>query len=163
MAVTEIRSFTAFHAWLRTRGHRGKWFGRIGFDERSILVSRARVWKFSWDKWTPDELPLYPLELPPASPVSEAKAWWRDIFEQRICDFFRDAKLPIYCMARVGTWRALPDWCVMRDKGEWVTITPEEFDREVPEDIRREMIGEHAHLGISIREVRPAAAARRGS
>jgi hypothetical protein len=50
-------------------------------DERSLLVSRSRVWRFKWDEWTADEIPLYPLRLPAPSPMSEAKAWWRDIFE----------------------------------------------------------------------------------
>jgi hypothetical protein len=162
MAVTEIRSYKAFRKWLREHGHQGQWFGRIGFDQRSLLVSRGRVWRFRWDKWTHDQLPLYPLRLPAISPANEAKAWWSDIFEQQICGFFRAAKLPIYCMARMGTWHALPDWCVLRSKAEWVAITKDEFNEQVNEDVRREMIAEHTWLGISVRELRLPTETRNG-
>jgi hypothetical protein len=158
MDVTEIRSLKQFRAWLREHGGRGEWFGRIGFDERSLLVSRERVWKFEWNRYTPDELPLYPLALPRITPASAAKEWWHEIFEQRIGEFFRNRDMPIYCIVRVGTWRALPDWCVERSKDDWEVITPEAFEAEVGPTLWREMLHEHGFLGFSIREVREPAA-----
>jgi hypothetical protein len=160
MSVTEIRSLKDFRAWLRDHGRRGAWFGRVGFDERSLLVSRERVWKFQWNQSTPDELPLYPLALPKMAPASAAKDWWHDIFEQRICEFFRNRGLPLYCIVRVGTWRALPDWCVNRSKDDWEVMTPEAFEAEVGPTVWREMLREHGFLGFSIREVREPAARR---
>jgi len=154
MPVTEIRSLKAFHSWLLKYGQRGEWYGRIGFGERSLLVSRDRSWKFQWDQYTPDELPLYPLKLPPPSPASKAKAWWHDIFEQRVGEFFRNGPMSLYCIIRVGTWQALPDWCVERSKDEWEIIAPKLFEAEVGPELLRAMMFEHGFLGFSIREVR---------
>jgi hypothetical protein len=98
MAVTEIRSFKVFVTWLRKHGHRGGWFGRVGPDERCLLVSREPAPRIIWRGWPRTDLQLFPLDLPPASPVDEAKAWWRDVLEQRVVDFFRTAP----CTA----WRA---------------------------------------------------------
>jgi hypothetical protein len=54
-------------------------------------------------------------------------------------------------MARVGTWRALPEWCMDGIKSQWEVMTPEEFEAEVGPDLCREMTSEHGLLGISVR------------
>jgi hypothetical protein len=153
MAVTEIRSFKVFVTWLREHGHRGGWFGRVGPDERCLLVSREPAPRIIWRGWRRSDLRLFPLQLPPASPVDGAKAWWRDVLEQRIVDFFRSPDCSVYCMARAGTWRALPEWCMDGLKSQWEVITLEAFEADVGLDLCREMIVEHGLLGISIRRL----------
>ena len=158
--VTELRSFKSFLAWLREHDRSKRWFGRVGFDARSLLVSREPVWKFAWDSWTQDSLPLYPLNFPAASPVSTARNWWRDLFEQQFSETLRHQSMRIYCLVRVGVWRSLPDICVQRAKREWRIIARKEFQQEIGPDLWRVMVNEHQFFGFSIRNLSTVAFTR---
>lgn len=146
----EIRTLGEFRTWLKQHGSDPEpWFGRIGPDHRSLLISHDTEY-VGVANGMQVRLPLSPLELPEPKPAAAAGDWWRDTLALVGTYFVRHRSLGLVAVVRLGAWEAISDWCLNQPKDQWEPISYGDFGRLAGPNASA-MMYEHQFTGISVR------------
>jgi hypothetical protein len=164
MPTAFVKSHRAFRRWLKGEAPaHGKWFAAVVFED-TLVLSTEPEWFYEF-KLTETEngkrrFVLHPIELPPLQSAAATQEWWDAKFNAQIMLCLRHRSGEHVCVARLGTWEALPEWCAYGPRSEWEEIEYEAWRELLPGQIAREMQEEFELLGISVRPT-PIAAVRR--
>lgn len=159
MATAFAKSHQAFRRWRKNEAPaHTRWYATIVF-ETTLVLSTEPEWFYEFPvtetKTEKRRFALHPVELPPVEPPSASKAWWDSRFNAQIMLSLRHRSGEYVCLARLGTWEALPGWCSASQRDEWQEIEYEGWRTLVSSQVAREMYEEFQLLGISVRAVPP--------
>src|SRR5688572_13131070 len=157
MPTVLIKSHQAFRRWLKNEAPaHARWYAAVVF-ETTLVLSTQPEWfcefKVTETKTEKGRFALHLVELPPATPAGASKSWWDSLFDARIVLSLRHRSGEYLCMARLGTWEALPPWCARLQREEWEEIEYETWRMLISSRVAREMDEEFQLLGISIRSL----------
>lgn len=148
MTISNLRAFQQFISKRSRSKSTEPVYGRL--IGRKLKISS----KPSCPGWYPDSPPieLIPIELPVPS---KAREWWKELLEGEIVDFRICDEEPytIAVIAKASIWSSIPDLHISGVKSQFRIVDENRFIQMVSAPIFNQMIGECAHIGISIRRV----------
>jgi hypothetical protein len=165
MATAFVKSHQAFRRWLKNEAPaHSTWYAAIAF-ETTLVLSTEPEWFYEFNvtetKTEKRRFALHPIDLPSLQPADASKTWWDSRFDAQIMLCLRHRSGEYVCVARLGTWEALPGWCSNSQRDDWEEIEYEAWLALIQSRVAAEMQHEFQLLGISVRPVPPHLWARR--
>ena len=142
----EIRTKKAFLSWVKMQN-------KTAVGRRFYIRMFDRPWIHTDERFEMLYGPFLPLTIPKTP--GEAEEFWWTINENEImvCMVAERRMHTIWCMAKLGIWKLLPQLHLFADLSEFKEVTHEEFEEVVGDkEVLDDMIHECWLMGISIRD-----------